>query len=147
MEAIDNLINRLENYNENIISYLEEATKEAEEKIIDLNIYQLYEYGENRDERKITPEYTPQTVAIKKRKGQPTNRVTLRDTFDFQGSFFIRYETDGFAISASDWKTEYLTRRYGDEILGLQDKHVAYLCESEYIPKLIKELRKAIGYE
>lgn len=146
MDRITDLIGKLEDYRDNINSYLEAATIEAEDTIIDMNISQLYDSGERRDGKRITPEYAPATVAIKKKKGQPTNRVTLRDTFDWQASFWVQYYPDGFEIKASDWKTERLTQKYGDEILGLQDKMVKYLCANFYLPHLIEELKKILGY-
>lgn len=147
MDRITSLIRKLEDYRDNINSYLEAATIEAEDTIIDMNISQLYDSGERRDGTKITPAYAPETVAIKKKKGQPTNRVTLRDTFDWQASFWVQFYPDGFEIKASDWKTERLTQKYGDEILGLQDEMVKYLCETFYLPRLRTELRKILGYD
>lgn len=147
MDRITSLIGKLEDYRDNIYSYLEAATIEAEDTIIDMNISQLYDSGERRDGTKITPAYAPETVAIKKKKGQPTNRVTLRDTFDWQASFWVQFYPDGFEIKAGDWKTERLTQKYGDEILGLQDEMVKYLCETFYLPRLRTELRKILGYD
>lgn len=147
MDRITSLIGKLKDYRDNIYSYLEAATIEAEDTIIDMNISQLYDSGERRDGTKITPAYAPETVAIKKKKGQPTNRVTLRDTFDWQASFWVQFYPDGFEIKASDWKTERLTQKYGDEILGLQDEMVKYLCETFYLPRLRTELRKILGYD
>ena len=146
MDRITDLIGKLEDYRDNINSYLETATMEAEDTIINMNISQLYDSGERRDGKRITPEYAPETVAIKKKKGQPTNRVTLRDTFAWQASFWVQYYPDGFEIKASDWKTERLTQKYGDEILGLQDEMVKYLCANFYLPHLIEELKKILGY-
>ena len=147
MDRITSLIGKLEDYRDNIYSYLEAATIEAEDTIIDMNISQLYDSGERRDGTKITPAYAPETVAIKKKKGQPTNRVTLRDTFDWQASFWVQFYPDGCEINASDWKAERLTQKYGDEILGLQDEMVKYLCETFYLPRLRTELRKILGYD
>ena len=84
------------------------------------------------------------TVQIKIEKGQPTDRVTLRDTFEWQSSFYIQYYQDGFEIMAGDWKTDRLKAKYGDEILGLQDDNVRCLLENFYQPKLIEELKNAI---
>lgn len=147
MDRITSLIGKLEDYRDNIYSYLEAATIEVEDTIIDMNISQLYDSGERRDGTKITPGYAPVTIAIKKKKGQPTNRVTLRDTFDWQASFWVQFYPDGFEIKASDWKTERLTQKYGDEILGLQDEMVKHLCEAFYLPRLRTELRKILGYD
>lgn len=147
MEKIIKLIDRLEDYKKSINTYLEAATIDAEDTIIDMNIGQMYDSGEDRTGKKITPEYAPETVRIKREKGQPTNRVTLRDTFDFQKSIWVQYYPDSFEIKASDWKTEKLTEKYGDEILGLQDEMVVYLCQNFYLPRMIKELKNKFGYE
>lgn len=147
MKKITDLIDKLENYKENINSFLESETIEVEDTILEMNIGQLYDSGENRNGQKITPGYAPETIRIKKEKGQPTNRVTLRDTFQWQSSFWIQYYEDGFEIKSSDWKTERLIQKYGEEILGLQDEAAKYLCENFYIPRLIKELKKSLGYE
>ena len=147
MEKIKGLIEELENFKEKINAYLEAATMEAEDMILEMNMSQLYDSGEKSNGVRITPEYAPSTVQRKKKKGQPTNRVTLRDSFDWQSSFFIHYNPDGFEIKAADWKTEILKKRYGDEILGLQDEMVNILCDDVYIPALITELRKSFNYE
>ena len=43
MDRITDLIGKLEDYRDNINSYLEAATIEAEDTIIDMNISQLYD--------------------------------------------------------------------------------------------------------
>lgn len=144
MDRITDLITRLEDYQDNINMFMEAATIQASDTITDMNIGQLYDLGENRDGEKIRPAYAPATVEIKMKKGQPTNRVTLRDTFEWQSSFYIQYYQDGFEIMAGDWKTDRLKSKYGDEILGLQDDNVRYLLENVYQPKLIEELKNAI---
>jgi len=50
---------------------------------------QLYQKGVDARGRKLTPGYTNRTKVIKARKGQPTNRVTLRDTGELHGSFKV----------------------------------------------------------
>ena len=144
MDRITDLIARLKDYQDNINMFMEAATIQAADTITDMNIGQLYDSGEDRNGNKIQPPYTPVTVQIKLKKGQPTNRVTLRDTFEWQSSFFVQYLADGFEIMASDWKTDRLKAKYGDEILGLQDDNVSYLLENFYQPKLIEELKNAI---
>lgn len=141
MDRITNLINNLETFLEQIPFSMEAATTEAEETIIDMNISQLYDRGERRDGLPVKPYYVPATVAIKKKKGQRTDHVTLRDTFEFQMSFYVQYYNDGFEIKADDWKTERLKNKYGEEILGLQDKMVTILLENFYLPRLLEDFK------
>lgn len=147
MDRISDIARRLVEFRDSINQSLEAATIEASETIIDMNIGQLYDRGERRDGKKISPPYSPKTVAIKKKKGQPTNRVTLRDTFEWQSSFWIQYYLDGFEIKASDWKTDRLKEKYGDEILGLQEEMIKYLSSNYYLPRLLKDLKNKLGYE
>jgi len=84
---------------ESIIAKLKEVTPEKLEKevlniiakneaqMVDLNIQQMMG-GRRSDGSNIEPEYTPFTVQIKKAKGQPYDRVTLRDEGDFQRDMF-----------------------------------------------------------
>lgn len=147
MKLITDLIGKLSHFRDNINTYMEAITMDAEDTIIDMNISQMYDKGEKRTGEKITPEYAPATVQIKKKKGQPTNRVTLRDTFSFQSSIWVQYYVDSFEIKADDWKTEQLVQKYGEEILGLQDSMVKALIDNYYRPSLLNELKKQLGYE
>ena len=71
---------------------------------------QLYEKGENALGVSIDTyrPYAPLTIEIKTMKGQPTDRVTLKDTGDFYESFFISADNEGFFIDATDWKRNEL---------------------------------------
>lgn len=101
-----------------------------EKFVLDLNReLQLFKGGRNGEGFRITPSYAPTTVRLKKKKRQPTNRVTLRDSGDFHGSFIIEYDVDQFTIYAEDEKTRFLVGRYGPEILGLDEDSVQLLIE------------------
>lgn len=107
-----------------------DAVRNFEKLVLDLNRNaQLFKAGRNGEGLRITPAYAPETVRIKRKKGQPTNRVTLRDTGDFHGSFIVEYDVDQFTIYAEDPKTRFLVERYGPEILGLDDDSVQTLIQ------------------
>lgn len=88
--------------------------------------------------------YSPATIEIKQRKGQPTDRVTLRDTGDFHKSFYIEYGDDEFTITAEDWKTPKLMDRYGGGIMNLTDEHLRSLKVGILKPELINQLKTII---
>lgn len=144
MDRIISLMSRLESFQDGINSTLERITRNAEQEIVSLNVSQQYDFGERSDGTKISPPYSPATIAIKRKKGQPTNRVTLRDTFAYQKEFYIIYLKDGFEIKSSDWKNDMLAMKYGAKILGLQDEAVSYLIDRYYYPQLLKELKESI---
>lgn len=113
----------------------EQAVKSAEpleRDITALNVAQMNQAGTDNTGRAITPSYTANTVAYKRRKGQPANRVTLRDTGDFHDSVFAVFEGDEITLYADDEKTPKLIAKYGTDVLGL---------DQDSIKKLIEQLR------
>lgn len=77
--------------------------------------------GEAPDGSKITPPYRPRTIAYKKRKNQPFDRVTLKDKGDYYRSIRAKVRGKDVVIDATDSKKFFLDRRYGDNI-GLSKK-------------------------
>nr|UVM82171.1 MAG: virion morphogenesis family protein [Bacteriophage sp.] len=149
MKQITDLRNRVANFNEALTSgrLIQNIIWDNEAYIIDLNAEeQLYEQGINRLGVEIADyaPYSPVTIAIKEAKGQPTNRVTLRDEGDFESSFFLEVGDKQFEIKASDFKTEDLIRKYGRQILGLTDENIAILIWQYIYPDLINEAKTQI---
>lgn len=100
---------------------------------------QLFQ-GIGADGEPIVPPYTPRTVAIKSRKGQVTDRVTLRDTGDFYRGILIDVRQDIFTIQSADEKNISLQQKYGTKIFGL-----ATPARIEYIrtlrPEFIRQIK------
>lgn len=144
---IASLLSRVEKFNENIYPIIQETIDENEAFICDMNAQQqLFEQGKTTtgvDIWSYAP-YSPFTIEIKQSKGQPINRVTLRDEGDFQKSFYIETQSDEFEIKANDWKTEILKRQYGDEIMGLSPENKMEVAWNYVYPKLLTELKTAI---
>ena len=145
MEAIINLINRLTNYRDNINSYMEDITRSIEDEIKELNVHQQYDLGQDRYGSEIRPEYAESTIRYKRRKGQPTDRVTLQDTGQYHDTFKIRYEDEGFELYANDWKAGFLDKKYGKEIYGLQDEAARELADQVYQPRMIQKLKNLLS--
>ena len=149
MKVITDLRKRVADFNEALTSgrLIQNIIWENETYIVDLNAEeQLFEQGINRLGVEISDyaPYSPVTIEIKEAKGQPTNRVTLRDEGDFESSFFLEVGTKQFEIKASDWKTEELIKKYGRQILGLTDENIAILIWQYIYPDLMNEAKKQI---
>ena len=149
MKKITDLRKRVADFNEALTSgrLIQNIIWENEAYIVDLNAEeQLFEQGINRLGVEISDyaPYSPVTIEIKEAKGQPTNRVTLRDEGDFESSFFLEVGTKQFEIKASDWKTEELIKKYGRQILGLTDENIAILIWQYIYPDLMNEAKKQI---
>tara|TARA_R100000541_G_C1858296_1_gene78791 strand:- start:206 stop:613 length:408 start_codon:yes stop_codon:yes gene_type:complete len=52
-------------------------------------------------------EYADSTIKVKKRKGQPTNRVTLKDSGDFYDSWVVSANNNGFVFTSDPTKGDY----------------------------------------
>ena len=149
MKQITDLRKRVADFNEALTSgqLIQDIIWKNEAYIVDMNAEeQLYEQGINRlgvDISDYAP-YSPVTIEIKRLKGQPTNRVTLRDEGDFERSFFLEVGDKQFEIKASDFKTEDLVKKYGEQILGLTDENIATLIWQYIYPDLIDEAKKQI---
>lgn len=149
MNIIADLYKRVVIFNEGLVSgmYIQRIIMDNEAYIVDLNAQdQLYEEGINRLGVSIMyyAPYRPLTIAIKEQKGQPTNRVTLRDTGDFESSFYLEVNDKQFEVKASDWKTEALIKKYGRQILGLTDENISSLIWDYIYPDLMEKAREVI---
>lgn len=86
--------------------------------IADTNADQMFA-GLRADDTEIEPAYKPFTIAIKKEKGQPTDRVTLKDTGEFHRSIFVKFEGDKIIIDSDSDLRNKLVDKYGATIFGL----------------------------
>lgn len=149
MKVITDLRDRVMKVNEDLTSgkMIQKIIQENEAAIIDMNAQeQLFESGENSLGVSIASyaPYKPITIEIKKLKGQPTNRVTLRDEGDFESSFYLVISDKQFEIKASDWKTEELVEKYGSSILGLTKENIASLTWDYIYPELLETFKKEL---
>lgn len=151
LQSITDLRNRVNSFNEGLNSML--TIREIIDDglttafIIDANAEeQLFEQGINRLGVSIM-DYRPYsllTISIKEQKGQPTDRVTLRDDGDFHSSFYLEVGEKQFEIKAGDFKTEELIIKYGSQILGLTDENIKELIWEYMYPDLINKAKKTI---
>lgn len=88
--------------------------------------------GETGTGADIRPEYTPQYAAF---KGFSTPDLKLEG--DFHRSVFARAESDGIEIGATDFKTERLIAKYGENILSLQDGSINEFNEDVLLPEML----------
>jgi len=139
IDVLDTLLS-LEGKEDQII---EEITnqKETQEFLIFVLQEQLFQSGEDGKGVPIGM-YSPFTITIKKRKGQPTDRVTLKDTGDFYDSYIIKPFNGGFTIDADGEKEDKnLFDIYGDDIL-LPNQESLDLIAEYYEEQLIEYIKK-----
>lgn len=145
VDVFDRKIQPLEDFQNNAPQRILDQVADVEREVIAMNAdEQLYGAGIRSDGTDITPGYTPFTVRLKGFKGQPTDRVTLRDTGDFHASLRLEFQADEFSIVSGDWKEAKLKAKYGDLILGLTDANIQELIETIREP-LTEELKRQLG--
>lgn len=100
---------------------VEQVILSKEDEVTSLNTdNQLYR-GIDALGQSIQPEYTALTKKIKQRKGQPSDRVTLKDTGSFYDKFTLKTKKFPFEITSSDSKKDKLVEKYGEDVFGLND--------------------------
>lgn len=117
--------------------------KDNEHLFIDANVEsQLFEKGIDSKGRKLKPPYTSFTKMIKRQKGQPIDKVTLRDTGEFHDSFFLK--TDKFPVEflAQDFKEQKLVEKYGIDIFGVTVSNRKEISQNYIKPQLVTFLKQ-----
>ena len=145
--TLRNLEYRLRAFKDSLPILLEDIVRDKEDVIVSaIADDQLYRRGINGKGQKIMDymPYAERTIKNKRRKGQPTTRVTLRDTGAFHESMYVVFDSEGFYITASDDKTEKLVDKYGEEIFRLTNKNFTRIIRSHIRKELTKRLKRAI---
>ena len=107
---------------------------------------QLYDKGIEGRGIKIS-DYMPYAEITKKRKlkkGQPIDRVTLRDTGEFHNSLHVEFDDEGFYVTSGDDKAKYLLDRYGKTIFRLSNENLNTLLREYVRPSLTDKLKNYI---
>lgn len=108
---------------------------------------QLFQ-GLDRDEKKIkniltgSEHYATRTVIDKIKKGQPVDRITLKDTGDYYAGIKIEVEGDKYRIYSVDEKNDLLDVTYSPLGLGM---HARVKWIQKLKPALINEFRKKLS--
>ena len=108
-----------------------------EDEIVAIVVNRMYEEGLRRaasggGTEPIEPPYAKRTVQRKRRKGQPYDRVTLRDKGKFHKSLRVYYTANGFYVKSRGVRSkkgfrydQFLEGKYTDRIYGLTSGEIA----------------------
>ena len=120
----------------------DETVEEMYPQMADMQREQMYR-GEKALGIPIVPPYTLYTVYIKTAKGQPTDRVTLKDTGAFYEGIYVERHGKELVFDSTDEKTSDLKEKYGESIFGLQKENYEHLSE-EWTDKMTEWAKKTI---
>jgi hypothetical protein len=121
-----------------------EDTKDA---MADYNAQQLYQ-GLRSDGDEINPQYSETTIAIKKEKGQVTDRVTLKDTGAFYAGLRVVVSGNNVTIDSTDEKSEKLFDKYSTQrsnIFGLNPQFKREYLNEVLQPEWRRNVHNATG--
>lgn len=144
--SIRNLTYRLRVFRDSLPTYLERVIRDNEDAIVSAVRNQLYQRGINGRGEKIM-DYAPyklRTIANKRKKGQPTTRVTLKDTGDFYAGMYVVTDSEGFYVTSSDGKRDDLVVKYGATIFRLTDDNLTRIIRVRIRRDLQKQLRRVL---
>jgi len=141
--TIRELKHRLDNFD--IVQESASIIEDTAETIADFNRKQLFA-GLRSTGTEIKPEYAPYTILIKDQKGQPTDRVTLKDTGEFYDSISVDVNSKSYELVASDDKTDDLQNIDGNRILGLTKENKGEYLNYTFIPELRDRITRKLGF-
>lgn len=145
--TIRNLTYRLRKFKDILDEELIKEIYENEDVIVKMiSEDQLYYSGINGKGIEIASyaPYAQTTIKKKRRKGQPTTRVTLKDTGRLYESLHVEHNNTGFFVKADDDKAKYLLDKYGKTIFRLTDENLKALLDDYIRPSLVKKMKNYI---
>ncbi len=141
MGKIKDIANKLRAVDLTVVAL--KAIKVSEHQLLDMNIAQMMK-GKTSADAPILPPYSPVTVAYKRAAGQPSDRVTLRDSGMFQQGFYLEGSSFPISIRSMDSKEGKLVEKYGDEIFGLNQTNLEEVRKDIVLPEIRVAILKAL---
>lgn len=147
MATIEALMNNLNAIDFNQV--IELSVGDTKEELKNYQQQQMF-YGKRSDGDNIQrldgkyEVYAPLTEYLKRRKGQPTDRVTLRDERDFYKGIIIKPTKNSVMITSTDLKTAKLVAQYGEEIFGLNEEYAGEYSSRDLAPVATKRIIDSI---
>lgn len=102
--------------------------------------------GQDANNKTIIPSYAVTTQVMKRRKGQPFDRVTLRDSGDLYKSISVVAKKDSLIISTSTPYFTYLVDKYdSNTLLGLNDQFRAEFTKRKILPNIKSKFKQILS--
>lgn len=145
--TVRNLVYRLRKFKSILDQELKNEILRHEDVIVEMiaqgQLYELGIEGRGREIMSYMP-YRPRTIKKKLKKGQPTNRVTLKDTGSFYASLHVEFDDDGFYVTSTQEKAKFLLKKYGKTIFRLTDQNLKTLLDNYIRPSLKEKMKEYI---
>jgi hypothetical protein len=134
-------ISELKEIRETLPKKVDEIIHSKESYILGMLKKRLFDFGVDGD-GKLIGTYSNKTKILKKKKGQRTSFITLRDTGDFYKGMFIDNFPGRIFIDSRDSITNILISIYGQSILELTVQEQQHIIDAVIEPEINKILAK-----
>lgn len=139
--SFKNLAYRLRKFKDILKEELQQIILNHEHEILSMIAEdQMYNRGIAGKNTEITPGYKISTIKRKKKKGQRTDHVTLKDTGLFYNKMYVEYDENGFFITSDTQYTQYLIKKYGSAIFRLTNENLNIIIKEYIRPDLQQKL-------
>lgn len=147
--ALDNLRNDIINFQSFDWAFeLENIVETNKDALVQLQEDQWWE-GKDSEGQPIALEgrgYSKRTFEIKTAKGQPTDRVTLRDTNALYSSLQATVNDGEFALKGNTEYEAELIERTGEQVYGLDQEKREQFANSITLPAIRTIFHEKTGY-
>ena len=126
-----------------VIELTGKSIRQTDDDLVGWQQEQMFQ-GKKKTGGVIKPFYRPVTKRIKKAKGQPYDRVTLKDTGAFYDAMIVDVGTDVYNISSEDNKAGDLEAKYSTAIWGLGGVYRTGYLEQNLQPALVKNIKNIL---
>ena len=141
---LNDLKSTVEMLEKTINSSIQESITQNNQVILELQTQEQMYQGIDSKGIDIKPAYADSTIKIKRRKRQPTDRVTLFDTGAFYNSLEIIAGQNDAVIRTIISYSVFLVDKYAD-ILGLDEENWTKFLENYTIPTIKKNFDDIIA--
>lgn len=125
-----------------IDTIVEQSIEQTKSDLLAENTAQMLS-GLRKDQKPIKPLYAASTIRAKKKKGQPTDRVTLKDKGNLYGKIGAVVDNEQIIIDSDVEYSKHLEAKYG-EIYGIGGRFKASYNEVLQ-PVIIDKIREKTG--
>jgi len=145
MGVVETFIKRLNEMEASINKSIQSSINSNKEVLIEQQTDGQMNKGKDANNITMQPSYALSTKKYKQGKGQPIDRVTLKDTGKLYDSINIQANTTQAVISTNVNYFKYLIDHYSNnKILGIQQKATEEFLEKYTIPEIEKNFKAII---
>jgi hypothetical protein len=142
MGIVEKAINKLRLMEASIETALQVSINTNKKVLIEQQTEGQFDKGKDANTVSFIPSYATSTKRTKRTKGQPTDRVTLKDTGKLYDSINIQAGTKEVVFSANVEYYKYLVAHYSNnQILGIQPLAMKDFIDKYTKPEILKQFK------